>query len=471
VNGEGVAFASIREQRDLLSTGTISCEELLDLYLERCERLEPTLNAFRVVYADEARAAARAAQRHIRDGRDAPLLGLPVAVKDEFDVAGDITAMGTAAYGGPARRDAEVVRRLRRAGAIVLGKTHVPELSAWPVTESPTWSATRNPWDPRRSPGGSSGGSAAAVAGGLATVAIGSDGAGSIRIPAAWCGLHGLKCRTGRMPYLPPHWYGLSVVGPLTRTAADCALLYDVLTTRDIRSSAPTGTRRTRLRSLRIAVTTAVPAPIEAEVDSEVLRAVELVAERLRGFGHHVVSRDPAYGPVWLANWLSRYLRGIHDDAAAMAFPERLDASTRQLAAWGAAVRHAEAARARDEAPGIRAAICESAGDPDVILMPAVARAAPLTGELIGEDAAATLQAGSAWVPFTAIWNVTDQPALSVPAGFNRSGLPLSAQLVGCAADERILLRLASQLEDELDRCSDREQAKIGFATPPPDRS
>ncbi len=225
-----LAFAGLVRQAGLVRDGSVSPRELVELSLERIARLDPELNAFRVVLAEQARAEAAAAERD--DGvADQPLRGVPVAVKDDLDVAGEVTAFGTGAYGPPAREDSEVVRRLRAAGAIVIGKTNVPELTQWPFTESITWGRTRNPWDLERTPGGSSGGSAAAVAAGLVPAALGTDGLGSVRIPAACCGLVGVKPQRGRVSYAPlaEHWHGLSVIGPLVRRAADAALLLDVM--------------------------------------------------------------------------------------------------------------------------------------------------------------------------------------------------------------------------------------------------
>src|SRR5262249_20777599 len=177
------------------------------------------LNAFRVVCAERALTEADQADARRKAGGDRPLLGVPVAIKDDVDVAGEATCWGTAAHAGPVRDDAEVVRRLRAAGAIVLCKARVREMTIWPCTGTATCGATRNPWDPARRPGGSSGGSAAAVAAGLCGVALGSDGGGSIRIPGAWCGLVGVKPQRDRVPVAPHDdaWQGLSVNGPLAR--------------------------------------------------------------------------------------------------------------------------------------------------------------------------------------------------------------------------------------------------------------
>ena len=178
---DALAFAPITRQAELIRGGEVAPRELVELYLRRISRLDPQLNAFRAVHDERALAEADQAAARLKAGDERPLLGVPLAIKDNVDVAGDVTTHGTSAYGEPAAEDCEVVRRVRAAGAIVLGRTNVPPLCALPVTESPTWGVTRNPWDLDRSPGGSSGGSAAAVAAGLVGAALGSDGGGSIR--------------------------------------------------------------------------------------------------------------------------------------------------------------------------------------------------------------------------------------------------------------------------------------------------
>ena len=186
------AFAGIAGQVELMRRGDASARDLAGLALARIAALDPQLNAFGVVLADRALTAADEADRRRAAGEDGPLLGVPIAVKDEIDIAGHLTSRGTDAFTVPAASDAEVVRRLRAAGAVIVGKTTMPELGLWPFTESVTWGVTRNPWDTGRTPGGSSGGSAAAVAAGIVPAALAADGAGSIRIPAACTGLFGL---------------------------------------------------------------------------------------------------------------------------------------------------------------------------------------------------------------------------------------------------------------------------------------
>src|SRR5918997_1655524 len=226
-----LAFAGASRQAELIRRRELSARELVQLYLDRIGRLDPYLNAYRVVFAERALAEAEQADARAAAGDARRLLGVPVAIKDDCDVAGEATVIGSDAHDGPVRADAELVRRLREAGAVILGKTHVPELTITPWTESPTFGVTRNPWDPQRTPGGSSGGSGAAVAAGLAAAAIASDGAGSIRIPAANCGLFGLKPQRGRVSLMPnlEHWKGMSVSGVLSRTVLDTALYLDAV--------------------------------------------------------------------------------------------------------------------------------------------------------------------------------------------------------------------------------------------------
>src|SRR4051794_39792290 len=228
-----LAYAGAARQAQLVAAGEVSAREVAEATLGRIERLDPQLNAFRVVLGGRALADADAADARRRAGEPGPLLGVPVAIKDSVDVAGVATLFGTvAAEAAPRERDAEVVRRLRAAGAVIVGKTHVPELTMWPFTETASFGATRNPWSLNHTPGGSSGGSGAAVAAGLCGVALGTDGAGSVRIPAAFCGVFGMKPQRGRVPLDPglsDGWHGLNVAGPLARTVADAALFLDAV--------------------------------------------------------------------------------------------------------------------------------------------------------------------------------------------------------------------------------------------------
>lgn len=458
-----LAYAGIARQAQLIADGEVSSAELVDLYLDRIERHDPRLNAFRVVLAERARLEARQADaRRGADSRQSglrPLLGVPIAIKDDVDVAGEVTAYGSNAHGGPAAADAEVVRRLREAGAVIIGKTNVPELTQWPFTETATFGVTRNPWDLERSPGGSSGGSGAAVAAGLVGAALGSDGAGSIRIPSAWCGLFGLKPQRGRVSMAPRRrpWHGLSVNGVLTRTVADSALFYDVasgaIDADEDRAPAPAVPFAAAAASapgrLRIAYSTRVPLGVISRLDADARRALEDTVELLRSLGHDVREHDPDYGAGSIPAVLARYLRGIHDQAAEMAHPERLERRTRGMARLGGSIPPALLERSLAGEARLAARVGAVLENHDVLLTPTTAAPPPRIGQLQGRGALWTLNVVAGWVPYNGIWNVTGQPAASVPAGFGADALPRGVQIVGRAGDEATILSLSAQIEAE----------------------
>ena len=438
-----LAYAGIARQAELVRSGTVTARELVELSLERIARLDPAVNAFRAVRAERALAEAEAAQARLRQGRAAPLLGVPIAVKDNMDVAGELTTHGTGVVSDPAAADCEVVRRLRAAGAIVVGQTNMPELALWPqLTESQTWGATRNPWDPQRSTGGSSGGSAAAVAAGMVAGALGSDGGGSIRVPSSACGLFGLKPQRGRIPLAPDedHWLGLSCLGPMTRTVADAALLLDALAdgphdfARAARGAPP---------RLRIAVSTKPTLPAKPKAAAR--EAVASTADLLRSLGHVVRERDPDYGQVQPL-FGPRYARGVWLDAQRLGRRSELERRTRGIVRVGARMgRLAARARAKEAA---RAARINAIFDEHDVLMTPVTAAAPLpVGRYDGAGAVRAFLGAGEFACYTAVWNVTGQPAASVPAGFDSDGMPMAVQLVARPDDEATLLALAAQIE------------------------
>jgi amidase len=456
VDAADLAFAGIARQAELLRAGEVSSRELVELYLERIARIDPQLNAYRVVFAERALAEADQADARRRAGDDRPLMGVPIALKDNLDVAGEVTTHGTNAFGEPAREDSEIVRRLRAAGAVILGKTLMPELAVYPFTETPTFGVTRNPWDLQRTTGGSSGGSGAALAAGLAAGASASDGGGSIRIPAACCGLFGLKPQRGRVSLMPDaeHWHGLSVYGSLSRTVADSALWLDVVAGRadgdaDI-ARPPEGTFAAAAAQppgkLRIALSLKPVQPVR--VQPEVRKGVEETAELLRSLGHEVELADPDYGlvqPLFIPRWL----RGIHDDARRLPHPERLERRIRHLVAAGRLISLDAVARARAREPGYTARIAEIFRDHDVLLQPVMPELSWPVLRWEGRGVLGTSMGAANIVAFAAVWNVTGQPAASIPAGFSPDGLPLAVQLVGRPHDEATLLSLATQIEAE----------------------
>jgi amidase len=450
-----LAFAGIARQAELVRAGEVSPIELVDTYLERIDRIDPKLNSFRVVYEERARAEARQAEGRTGAGGERPLLGVPVAIKDNIDMAGEVTTHGSAAYGGPAAEDAEMVRRLRDAGAIVIGRTHLPELAIWPQTESDAWGITRNPWDTDRTPGGSSGGSGAAVAAGLVGAGLATDGGGSIRIPAACCGLVGLKTQRGRVSLAPieEHWQGLSVAGSVTRTTLDSALWLDVVAG-GANATAPEPERpfaeaaQSPPGKLRVAVSTKSWNPV-ARTRDDVRSGVEEVAGVLRSLGHEVTERDPDYGYL-LPLFLPRWAAGVREDIEAMAQPEALEPRTRRVGGLGALLGGRALRRARAKEQERAARINRIFDDVDVLLSPTLTSAPVRAGRYHGAGMVRSINMGADLTVFTVPWNVTGQPAVSIPTPTPHDGVPLAAQLVGRPNDEVTLLSLAAQLEAEV---------------------
>jgi amidase len=464
MDATGLAFTGIADQARLIAAGEVSSRELVELYLERIGRFDAQVNAFRVLFAERALLEASQADARRRAGGQRPLLGVPIAVKDDIDVAGEVTAFGTNAYGPPKQHDAEVVRRLRDAGAIVIGKTNVPELCIWPFTETVTWGSSRNPWDLQRTPGGSSGGSAAAVAAGLIGGALGSDGAGSIRIPSAWCGLFGLKPQRGRVP-MEPHlnaWHGLSVNGLIGHSVADTALFLDVVAglgspQADGAPAPPdepfakaldpvaSGT----VAPLRIAFSRTVPAGIVSKLDADQQRAFEQTLELLRSLGHELSECNPDYGIDTLAHVLTRMLNGTAVEARSLPHPQRLERRTRTMARIGSLIPDAALSWTQRHEAQLRDRIGRVLESHDVLVTPAVAQPPSRIGQFEGRGGVLTLNAVAGRVPYNAPWNLTGQPACSVPAGLGSDGLPRAVQLIGRSGDEASLLTLAAQIEAE----------------------
>jgi amidase len=443
-----LAFAGIARQAELVRAGEVSPRELVELSLERIARIDPQLNAVRVVFAERALAEADQAAGRRGAGDERPLLGVPILIKDDTDVAGEVTCKGSSAEDRPANADAEVVRRLRAAGAIVLGKTHVPELMQWPFTESAAWGITRNPWALDRSPGGSSGGSAAAVAAGLVGAASASDGAGSIRIPASCCALFGLKGQRGRVPTAPYDisWQGLTHVGCVTRSVRDTALWWDVVADRFESDAAGTWVEAAAREPGRLRIACATNNALFAPVAKEQRAAFEETIALLRSLGHTVEETKVPYADL-LADLVPRYLRGIAEDAAATAHPRRLERRTRAMARMGRMLPDAVVERARKHEAATAERLNRLLSDHDVLMTPGTAGLPLPIGRYEGRGAIWTFNGVGRYTPYTPAWNITGQPAASIPAGFTPTGVPLAVQLVGRPHDEATLLSLAAQLE------------------------
>jgi amidase len=445
----------------LVRAGELTARELTEAALERIDALQPELNAF--VHVDDV--SALAAADAIRPGDERPFAGVPIAVKDTAPVAGMPWTLGSYAFGDfvPAH-DAFVVRRLREAGFVIVGKTNLPEFGILPVTEPRRFGPTRNPWDTDRTPGGSSGGAAAAVAAGMVPLAHGSDGGGSIRIPAACCGLVGLKPSRGRVSRGPEQGDDFLVQdGVLTRTVAETAALLDVLAgyeTGDATWAPPpaepfaaTATREPG--RLRIGVTTT--AAIDAPLDPLCGRAVDDAAELLASLGHEV---EQVEAP-WAGQSLLEVFTLVFGTPVAMGLFFGAQASDREPAedlveplSWtiwnGVRERNAlDYLLARTQLGVFTRGIVALWNDYDVVMTPALAQRPVRIGEI---DACSTepwedFRRSGQFTPYTAIFNVTGQPAISLPLFHGDDGLPLAVQLAGKPAGEGELLALAAQLE------------------------
>ncbi|MEV6427673.1 amidase [Nocardia sp. NPDC051463] len=450
---EGLAFTGVAEQAEAIRSGQVSAVELTRQTLARIERLEPELNAFIRVLGDQSLAQAEALDaQQARGSQLGPLHGVPMAIKDEVDVAGVPTTFGGASMTTPAAADSEIVRRLRAAGAIIIGKTALPEFGTFPFTESAAHGYTRNPWDPTRTPGGSSGGSAAAVAAGIVAAATGGDGGGSIRIPAAYCGLFGLKPQRGRVSTAPHRdlWRALGTLGVLTRTVADSALLYDII-------SGSRATDRWQAPDLSFAaIEQATPLRIAVSLrsavrglrpDPECAAAVRSTADTLAELGHHVEDFDPYYPDVASA-FFPQFLGGVREEAVRVDRPDLLERRTRTVSAIARVLAPQPVLRwAERRGEQVAATINQIFDTYDLLLTPTMPHLPAPIGRLDGAGVLRALQRSIPITSYTAIWNVCGNPAASIPAGWTASGLPLSAQIIARPHDELGILRVAAQLE------------------------
>jgi len=449
---QDLAFAGPGALADRVRRREVSPRELVELFLVRIEAIDPKLNAFRVAMADEALAAAQT-----MSSPDGPLAGVPIAIKDDTPVAGQSVTRGSRSFRPPEAADGEVVRRLRAAGAIPVGITNVPELMIFPWTASAANGVTRNPWDSTRTPGGSSGGSAAAVASGMVPCATGSDGGGSIRIPAACCGLVGMKPSRGRVSTQPfrEGWLGLSVFGALARTVSDSALLLDTIhgsmpgdaDSAPLFSGSYVQAAATPPGRLRIAASRKLPPGVLARLSSDQRGAWERTGAVLAELGHEVIERDPSYGLAGI-EFTQMWVRGIYEESRGVPDRSRLERSTRQLVAAG---RRLVPSRRREkllaQRPARIARVLELWNEIDVLLMPVLTTTAIAAEGAYGKSAPVAIERASRFIPFNPLSNLTGQPSIAVPAGFGADGLPLSVQLVGRPGAEDLLYSLAGQLE------------------------
>ncbi|WP_230209251.1 amidase [Nostocoides sp. HKS02] len=421
-------------------SGAMSAADVVAAALARISERDGRLGAFQVVRGERALAEAEAlAQRS--DLARLPLAGVPIAVKDNVAVEGEPLRNGsTATPDGPQQIDHPVVARLRAAGAVVVGTTRVPELCVFGATDS-AFGITRNPWAPARTPGGSSGGSAAAVSSGMVPVAHAADGMGSIRIPAASCGLVGIKPGSGLVPAQlgPNDWYGMAENGPLATTVADAALMLSVM-------AAQPGLAEVREPDLPLRIAASTRAPIlGARPQLEHVRAVVRAVRLLEGAGHEVRRVDPPY-PVNPLPLLARWAAGTSQDAEGLD-RSQLDRAVRFHAGLGDRVRAAGLVEDRSRERFLRQ-LADFFADHDILVTPTLA-APPIAAARWGERSWPRVFAANArYAPYAAPWNFAGYPAVSVPAGVHpRTGTPLAVQLVAPAGGEQLLLGVAAVLE------------------------
>jgi amidase len=452
----GTPLPTLTQLQYRLASGKVTSTALVTASLEAIAASQPTLNAFRVVLTEQALADAGEADRKRAAGQHLPLLGIPIAVKDDVDVAGVPTRFGTSADVPPATADAEVVRRLRAAGAVIVGKTNTCELGQWPFTSGPAFGHTRNPWSAEHTPGGSSGGSAAAVAAGLVTAAIGSDGAGSVRIPAAWTHLVGIKPQRGRISTwpLPEAFNGITVNGVLARTVADAAVVLDAasgnadgdlhkpppVTVSDYVSHAP--------GPLTVAMSTKFPFNgFGAKLHPEILAAMEKMAAQLEALGHTIREADPDYGLRTSWNFLSRSTSGLLDWAHRLGPGVTFDERTTSNMRMGKLLSEKILRDARAKEAESQRRIGWIFNLADVVLAPTTALPPPRVDDYDRRGGLSTDRAMIRACPVTWPWNLLGWPSINIPAGFTSDGLPIGLQLMGPANSEPLLISLAAALE------------------------
>ena len=443
-----------------IRTKQISPVAVVDAVLERIDTLQPTVNAFITVTADEARDDARRAEAAVMAGaRLGPLHGVPFSVKDLLFTTGVRTTMGSLIFADQVpTEDAVPVHRLREAGAILIGKTTTPEFGHKPLTDSPLFGATRNQWDLSRTAGGSSGGGAAAVATGQGPLALGTDGGGSIRLPAACCGIVGLKPTLGRVPHVHQAdlFSSTSYIGPMARSVAEAAACFDVIAGFDpgdpySRPEPLDDPRGVEVRGLRVGW---LPRVGNQLVDPEVLVSCEAAARHLEGQGARVETVEEDFAPfertflVFLQGGLAA--RGGPHMAT---FGDKVARSLRESIERGAQWSAADWANALAQRTTVYRRVHALFRRFDFLLSPTLGRPAlavdhdPYEPITIGGKPAGTIR--GAWYPYLWPFNLSGHPALSLPCGWSSDGLPIGLQIVGPWHADRRVLALAAHLERE----------------------
>jgi amidase len=447
-----LVLLSALELRQLIAAGDVSAREVASAFLSRIRSVDPSIRSFvTIVDEGQALAAADEAQERIKEGDASLLAGVPYALKDLTETAGVRTTFGSRLRANYVpTKDAAVARRLREAGGVLLGKTNTPEFGNRATTAFGLHPATRNPWDPSKTAGGSSGGSAAAVAACLCPFAEGSDGGGSIRIPSSCCGVVGIKPSRGRVSNAPnsnPRG-GLITHGPIARTVADAALMLDVMAGFEPgdpfvaprpESSFLSATQQDK-RALRIGLLS----KSDKAIDPEVAAAVQETAKTLTSLGHHVEEANvdlTGLGPLFRVMVEAESAANEVSDPASFSDP---------YSAWcyerGAKLSATEYIKATEEMFRRSREIVAQSSRWDCLLTPTVT----LTPQPVDTFLAVTERVAEddlAYIPFTYPFNITGQPGISIPLGWSREGLPIGVQLVGQPYGESVIIALAAQIE------------------------
>lgn len=456
MNQDNVCFWSASAMAAAIARKDISPVEVVDAVLAQIERLNPTLNAYCTVTAELARQAARQAEHKVMRGEALGVLhGVPVSVKDTLWTAGVRTTMGSAIYADfVPTEDAAIVTRLKAAGAILVGKTTTPEFAHKGLTDSPLLGVTCNPWSPAHTCGGSSGGAGAAVAAGMGPLAVGTDEGGSIRIPASFCGVVGLKSTFGLIPRVPLGVAELLThLGPLARTVADAALFLTATAGRDDRDgysiTSPTldyvAELARPIRTLRAAWS---PTLGYAVVDAEVQRLTAAAVQKLSSLGWEIEQEDPGFAPPERVADAFRH-PGL---AAALGehvptWRERMDPSLLALVDNGQRLTAVDVAQALFQRQALWECMQRFFQRYDLLITPTVAIAPFAAGAPAPTEVAGRPVSRRGWTAFTYPFNLTGQPAISVPCGWTTAGLPVGLQFVGRRLEDSLVLRAAAAFE------------------------
>ncbi|HEY2562142.1 MAG TPA: amidase family protein, partial [Acidimicrobiales bacterium] len=453
---------SVSGLADQVRKGERSSRDLVTHALERIEADNPRVNAFVAVDGERALAAAAAIDERVAAGYDpGPLAGIPIGVKDLDDAAGFVTTQGSAllAEAEPARLDSPLVARLTAAGCVVVGKTNTPELGWKPDTDNALFGPTLNPWNLEHTPGGSSGGSAAAIAAGMVPLATGSDGGGSIRIPAACCGLSGMKASLGRVPMggeLAPAWPYLSTKGPMARRMADVVAALEV-------AVGPDPSDLNSLPRAEASWTAAIQEPQlpsrvawsptlgYGEVDAEVLAICQLAVDKMASMGTEVVEVDTVFEEDPVDDWIA--LTGAYNLRTIESLPDgpgrdRIDPVLKMIIDGARSLSALDVLGAEDRCHHLNLRLVELFHEVRLLITPTTA-AAPPPRSLEGMgmiNGTPTLN----WVKFTYPFNMTRSPAASICAGLTEAGLPVGLQLVGPQHGDLVVLRSAAALEEAI---------------------